>query len=786
MTAPNYTFRNTDTSRGLISSGEGSTEFYHPILVGSLFAASGFLLLLNGWNLNRRMVDVVGYDGTTTTASQLLQMRAPREAITPLISQPGTGSIIRPGARWRYRWYNSATGEFSGLSPLPDAPVNMGVETPLGSTNFLGQSAYFYIYVQNKPPHADTLQLFANTTDETDVWYLVDSKTSGANGTYVYFTDDNTDDALFFKLSVVTTSTTALPPGPGWSVGLMWPVVKAWSHPSGRVFYFGMRRFGVHGLSMTAAVTQGSDLVSMNAGVGTETRVIEPGRIGQRVRFYTVIGPPAVAVTDPTVYRIVKMESATTFRVWPELQVSALLADGASANWYWTVEDDRDARWTWISEPNQPWLIDPLKVIAAGDDFDDGCLHWFTVRHPSSFGFSVITRLFMQTKRCIYEVNNSETDPTAAQFVLLRPEGTTGFFSGCETPFGWVYYHEQLGVRVFDGRICSALGKAAQDPSQAGHAVVGGDPLQIFLPQTQILNVEPTYLDEVRCIYDPEHHMVIVSYVPLGMSTHRECLVFSAMDNTWRGPYRESVNVAGEIRSTTSGNVTVVGDEYGNLLTRESQNLDVTPTLPSFSGTGSITTVSTTRVFIDSAAHFAQDTDEAARGSPVWFTDGTYYYFARIADVLSDTQIELDAPPTREDGVAAVLTTGWTYGLGSIRWALTTAYIDAPGDQDGPGDPEKQSKFYRLALRFRRGTSSETFETGVAENANGTYVGTRISASSSPVPTRDSSGAIHGEMRFQREAGLIQIRLRGTARNSDPQITKALLIGEEMDNSIGT
>ena len=82
-TAPNYRFKNATATRGLISSGEGSAEFLHPSLPTKFIPSNGFLLILNGWNLNRRMADTVGHDGTASTAVQLLQMRAPRQALMP-------------------------------------------------------------------------------------------------------------------------------------------------------------------------------------------------------------------------------------------------------------------------------------------------------------------------------------------------------------------------------------------------------------------------------------------------------------------------------------------------------------------------------------------------------------------------------------------------------------------------------------------------------------------------------------------------------------------------------
>ena len=672
MTTPAFTFKSATTSRGLISSGEGSAEFYHPLLPMTFFSAAGFLLILNGWNLNRAQSDIVGYDGTTTTAVQMLQMRAPRQPIMPMLSWIGTGRVFRPGAKYRYRWYNSATGQFSGLSDIPDAETNMGMVSPAGSTTYLGQTAYFYLATASKPPHADTIQLFANSTQEDTIWYLADSQPTGSSS-YVMLTDDSTDDELEANEFVVSGSDSAQPPGPSWSEGIMDPRCKAYLHSSGRVFYFGMRRFGRIGpLAVVMSVTQGSDLGTIGAS-STDTRLIEPGRVGQRIRFFSDLS--STPIVDPTVYRIVKAETATTVRFQPPIAISSNVAEGATANLYYAIEDDRDARFIYMSEPNIPWLIDPLKTLAVGEDFDDGVMGIFTVKHPSSFGFSVITRAFVQTRRSLYEMVNSDTENpfNSTTFSIVRPEGVSGLDAGCSTPFGWCYFHEILGPRLFDGRVCAPLGRPLGQGTQSGGGGLADDPFQIFLARTQFQNIDPACVEDIVMTYDPDNHSVILSYIPLGGSTLRESLVFSATDRTWRGPYRECHVAAGKMRGSTTSEQLITGDSFGNLIVREAQALDVLPTITTFTGTGTISSVTTNRVFVDSGATYNADGDKRLRGCPIWFTDGTDLWFARIADVLSATQLELDGPPIREDGTIGTLTTGWIYGVGSIRWSAATA-----------------------------------------------------------------------------------------------------------------
>ena len=756
MSTPSYKFVNADLSRGLISAGEGSTEFYHPLLPLEMFASAGFLILLNGWNLNRCQSDTTGYDGTVATAIHLLQMRAPREPAAPLISWPGQGRVFRPGAKWRYRWYDSRTGEFSGLSPIPDTEINMGVITPFNSTTYLGQTAYFYIPTASKPASADTIQLFANTTQQDDVWYLADEGSIGSSS-YVLLTDDNTDDELYLKLSVVTGAPSTLTAGMTWPEGIMPPVVKAWLHPSGRVFYYGLRRFGRSFAGATgfyATVTEGSDLCTISNPSGIP-RIIEPGRVGQRVRFYdtAALSDP---IEDPTVYRIVKVESAYEFRVWPELKVSSSLTAGASANFFFSIEDDRDARWTWMSEPNKPWLIDPLKTIAAGDDYDDGVMAWF----------SIGKRVFMQTNRRIYEaVGSASEDPSRSTlFIPVSEEGSIGYWAGCETPFGWVYVHETRGVRYFDGVQSYPLGR-------------GGDPFSDFLPVDQFADFEPSMAEEVRCLYDAGSRTVIISYVPTGQSCLKETLTFHTGERVWRGPHRESVFSTGLLRSTTASNVFVTGDMFGSLSTRESSTKD-SPTVTNFLGTGTITSVTSKRIFVDTGSTFLADSDERLRGCPVWFNDGTYNYFARVSDVLTTTTLELDGPPIREDGTLGTLTVGWTFSIGAIRWSLTTGYVD------GGGDPARPLEALSLNVRFERGSSAETFECGAAEDGNGTFAGVRVSSSSSAAATRDTNGKVHGEMRLKREGALVQLRLRGTSVYGTPAIARAVLVAEEREGAL--
>lgn len=749
MSTPAFAFRAATTSRGLIAAGEGSTEFLHPLLPTTLHASNGFLMILNGWNLNRRMADVTGYSGAAATAVEMLQMRAPRQPLLPAVGWMGAGRVFGTDYFWRYRWYDSRTGECSGFSPLPAWRTNLGTHQPPGGSTYLGQNAYFVLSVADAPAHADTLQLFRNTTSRADVVYLVEA-VSIIGQTTVQIVDDNTDDELFFREPVTLGNTVAgtLPSGFSWDQGVMWPVCRAWPHPGGRTIYYGLRRFGRHWNTPQATVTEGSDLVTIKTSANL-MRIVEPGRVGQRVRFFAThdLNNP---IDDPTVYRFLKAESAFTFRIWPEIQVSADVAADATVDLSMAIEDDRDARWSFLSEVGKPWLIDPKKIVATGEDYDDGVMAWF----------SLWGRTFVQTRRRLIAVLDDFTlDPSLTMsFSGIADEGMVGFDAGCVTPFGWVYVNEKLGPRLFDGQRTMPLDSDATSASD-------------FMAATQFDAFEPSMLEEVRCVWDAEAYAVVVSYVPTGGSTLRECMVYDVGTGVWRGPYRERVTASGELRTTTAENKVVVGDDFGGLLVREEQVLDVVPDY-SFGTTleGAIASVQNPRVFTVTGATFDVDADERLRGSPVIFANaaGTAVYHATIADVLGATQLELTGPPVDEDGVTATMVAGWTFGIGSIRWEGITAGIDG-------GEPIMPKIVKFLGVRYKRGTAATTWELGCAEDFNGTYAGERTSSTVATAPTDDVNASVYAEMALEREGAAFQLRVRGTSRTGDPQITGALL-----------
>lgn len=346
-----------------------------------------------------------------------------------------------------------------------------------------------------------------------------------------------------------------------------------------------------------------------------------------------------------------------------------------------------------------------------------------------------------------------------------------GFDAGCVTPAGWAYVHERLGPRIFDGSTTRPLDRRG--------AVAGA-----FLASSQFANFEPSALESVVVGYDSEHHSVIVSYVPLGQSTLKETMTYHFEDGVWRGPHRERVSCVGLLRSTSEGDVFVTGDDFGSLMTRESQVLDVVPSMTNYPiTTGTVGAVENMgRIFTASSVDFSADGDERLRGCPIWFknTSTGAFYFSRIADVLSSTSVELDGPPVTDTDGSATLTSAWTFGIGDIRFILETTYIG-----DG-GEPFLPKLLREVGVRFKRGGSSDTttFEIGVSDDADGTYRGERTDSTTSTIPTVAVASSVYGRVTPHREGATFQIRLRGSSREGTPQIGAAVVAVEVLPGTL--
>lgn len=726
MTEP-FKFIGAYAHTGETSAGPGAAERLHPLYPTNIVGANGFMLVLNGYNVNRRVTDVLGFDGDPASAVYALQLTAPNLIMMPLISYAGNGQIFGLGYKWRYRWKNSRTGEYSGLSPSPSEAWNLGMETFPGSNQFLGQTAFFRVPLSDAPPGVDTIQIFRNSSAEEDIWYLI-SEQSTVGASYVNFTDTTSDDDLFNAAEIVSLANSS---GPSFDQGVMPPVAKVYLHPTGRVAYYGLRRYGapVVRTSTSSSVSPGDTSIVVSAS-------IEEGRVGQRLR----LGAYGASINDSTVYRIVSIQG-TTIHVYPALKTSTALPS-ANSTVTFTVEDDRDGRAIYFSEPGQPWLIDPFKTIYVGHDSADEVLHMFSV--------GGITHV--QTKQAIYRLLNDQTeDPSLSVFIqAASDEGCVGLEAGVETAFGWAYVHHGLGVRLFDGN--------------KSYPVGGEDEYTVFIANTQYQNIEMDAIGECKLAWDHDKKLLLFSYVPNGKSSHSECLAFDPMTKTWRGPWRQRLFSSGSMRTVNGDEVFVAGDDFGNLYKNDVQALDMVD--PNWTTTGTIGTQSTAGALLYPSSI---DTTKDFRGCPIWIkrvSTGVYYYSV-IANVVNSTTVLLQFPPVDEDGNVGGFVVNDTWAIGAIRWSMMTSYIDA-------GEPVLPKKLEHLMLRFRRGVAGGDFLVDVALDGDITsFLGEKL-ASTSPAVTVSPTSSIFKKVRLSREGRAFTIRLRGQSTSGHPQITGAM------------
>lgn len=732
MSAP-LKFAGAYSTTGEMTGLIGTAERLHPLYPTQVVGSNGYMLILNGFNLNRRTTDVVGYDGDVANIPFPLQMLAPPDELTPLLTYAGNGSVFGLGYKWRYRWKNSRTGEYSGLSPNPSASWNLGVETFPGSNIFLGQTAYFRIPVSSRPAGTDTLQLFRNSSAEESIWYLVSEKTTDSVS-YVDITDDISDDTLFNAAEVVSLANSS---GPTFDEGIMPPVAKAYAHPTARTAYFGLRRYKglIRRYSTTGTVAVGDRFIEIEQGV-------EAGRVGQRLR----LGVPGQTIDDPTVYRITAIVTAGSYYnvyVYPPIASSAYLTGvGGTVAFY--IEDDREGRAVWFSEPGQPWLIDPYKTLYIGQDYSDEALHMFSMNGVTH----------VQTRQAIYRLENDQTeDPSLSAIVsLASDEGSVGLEAGCDTPFGWVYMHHGLGIRVFDGQKSMPVG--------------GEDEYTVFIANTQFQGIETNAIGECKLAWDHDKKVLLLSYVPTGKTNHCECLAFDPMTRTWRGPWRQRLFSSGSIRTLNGDEVFVAGDDFGNLYKNDEQVLDmVNPAAVLTGAVAASHVIGSTVITVD-----AFDTTNYMRGCPIWFYNPAtgIYYYSVIAYVNNSTTITLQFPPVDENGNLVGPTSAYTWAVGSIRWSMMTSYIDA-------GEPVLPKKIEHLSLRFRRGSAGGDFLVDVALDGDTTnFLGEKLTASSSPAITVSPTNTIFKKVRLSREGRAFTLRLRGQSTSGHPQITGAM------------
>lgn len=727
----NLNLRLASASRGETTLAPAESELFHPFARTSLVDTGGFLLVLNGISTNRRLS---AFDSTP----EALQMPAPMDSISPTLFGPGSGRVFGNDLFWCYRWKNSDTGEVSGLSPLSAWGTNVGTEVVDGSDNYLGEKVIFRIVVNTTRPNgADTVQLFRNTTSQKKVFLLVQEIQFIIGTVAVLMEDDKTDDELGQSEQAAFRS------APDATYGAMPPVAKAYRHSNGRTMYYGGFRFGTHRVGRVT-ITADSSLVAPSNG---DTLNIYPYARYNRIRQRFIPLKRAsdnVVIEDPTHYTIVNVDSynntpvMNNLYVHPAIQTNNQMSAG-SVEVLYEIRDDRDLREVHISDVFNPTQVDPANSIFIGRDRDDSpCL----ITEVGEATFAV-------TRKGIYRLDALDTlDPSlSVSIVPVVEEGAAGLWAACYTPMGIVYLHENLGVRLFDGKSSLPLG--------------GSSPAEEFQPKTQLAALEKSLFDQALLYFDPINFRVVLSSVWLAGSDEAVSFSYDPGTGSWRGPHFMSRYVTGDVADLGSGRTFVTGDQHGNVIREEYQVLDLLDTDTGQTVTGTVASVAGL-VFTVTAATFNPSSDYRMRGAPIWFLTGSTYYRSVVSDVVSATQIRLLYPPVDESGNVGTLAAGWTFGVGSIRWRATTAYLDA-------GEPIQPKTMERVRLRFQRGTASDPFTVANDAEDSGTFTTETGSAA-----TVDPNSSVYAEPRIRKNGVTHKLRLTGTSRGGEPKISGAI------------
>ena len=544
--------------------------------------ARGYAIRTNGLDPNLKLDSDAGL-------SDLL-LRAPADEVYPATtSAPDPYSkIFGNDYRWRIRWKNSQTGEVSGLSPIPAVGLNLGVEPTTGS--YVGQRAYFTIYGVNSTftnPLAttrvgvDTIQLFRNTSGQSEIWYLVDEKSNPGSASTVSFEDNFPDEEIW------NNEIAGIIPNPSYYTPHPPPCVHSFQHSTGRLWLYGTIQMGAYRVG-TADATIGSTTI-----LGTSTHW-HRGMEGQQIRF----------ITDPdrVVYRIVQVSNQRTMAVTPP-------APAANTGAY-EILDDRDGRNIYMMQPLSPAQHDPLDVLTVGLDRAD----------PVKFVFGLGSSTFALTRHRLYELENSQTESprVTTRFVERAPIGCVGLWAACEVPGGVVFVSD-TGVMLFDGQGL---------PTPLG----GGSPLDDFLPKTQFAGIDRGVANDIYAYWDDVNKRVGISYCPAGVMAQARQLSYDPKAG-WRGPWRRPVFSAGHMRNADGRDVFLLGDQLGNLLLEEDIVTDlVTPQ------TGTISTVEKALSFTATGTPFASD----CTGASIVFDDGAgNYYVNWIAKRISSSRVYL-------------------------------------------------------------------------------------------------------------------------------------------------
>lgn len=700
------------------------------------------LILSNGINELSRSSFISSNAGVTDYSNPIYQLvyPAPPDDLPPLISGPGMGRIYGRGLKWRYRWKNSITGDVGGLSPASDVSYDLGVDNVTGGNRYFGQNAYFNIAVTGqKYPfnYVDTVQLFRNTTSEQSIWYLVKEVRFTSSDTYVAITDDRTDEEIVFN------ETADLAPNPSYEEGAVLPFVKSHLHSTSRTILYGILPMGPYRAG-TCTVTEGSRTV-----LATDTTTFwDRSRIGQRFRVKTG--------NDGTFYRIVNIgatvRTGDTLYVTPPIAANSSMTSGVLSSASYEIIDDRDLRTIHYSFPNAPSNYDALAQDYIGFDRDDALFHIFAYNGAT----------YAHTKRHLYRLANdwSEAPWLTEVLVPISDEGTTGFESGCVTPFGWVFVHPHLGVRIFDGNgPPRALGSPSALEDFGPKVQFEGETTDAYSSITgqAYTGFDGGFLSQVLVTYDPAENLLHVVYVSRGSWSREEEIVFDPSEGCWRGPWRRGISCAGRLINNDGTSVVAFGDDYGNIWLDQQQDIDVLA-----SGNGdAATTGAGVDDFVFSGAGFDATTQEQI-GVPTLFyspSDASERAMQRawIVEVVDSTTAILDKPIISS-------TSTYTYRIGAIRWAAQTAFFDA-GEQILPKTLEV------LRARFARGdTGASTASVGVLLDGKTSLADLQGEETTTPFSV-DAASSAFKEVRLMRASQLFALGMYGTSTTGDPQIT---------------
>lgn len=675
----------------------------------SMQPAGKILLVLNGRDINRRCAN------PEDAIVQPLQMMAPRGELYPLVGEIGTGNVYGNNLKWRHRYKNSKTGERSGMSPLPSEGLNLGIEVKAGSEDYLGVVCNFeiagcsYTGIDATVPGGDRIELLRNTSQQENVFLVVDEKANPGAGQVVIFEDNKEDWEL--------TENAALYINPDWDEGIMPPVLNAHQHGTGRTWYYYFERRGPYRLG-TVTVTQDENIIT---GSGTKW-----DRSWQGLAFRLL------NVSDTTIYKVIEVTADGTMYVSPKMKYAT------TAGVSYELFDDRDKRTVWQSEPNQPTQMSMSRRFYMGFHADD----------PVHGIFSLFGTTMALTRKRLYVISGDMTgdpslDPSLTlQFAVRAEEGCAGPKAWCVTPFGLVYYSLEHGVRLFDGR---------GDPRPLGQ----DSSLDEFMALTQIQNVHPDYINSVTLFYDDDQHMVYFGYPPPGHPTPTEVMAFDPLAATWRGPWQVCQYSQGQLLDSSGQARCVYGDDRGNLYRMEQQAANmVNPA--TWTLTGDVASVSSPHHVGLGLTYDLQMNGLpvvfklAGSGNP--FMDATIFQARIIGQGDSNSEVVLDRG---SDG----LSTSYDFWLGGIYWDLVTAYIDA-------GEPVQPKKAKTLRLRFDKGSAGQTFYAGVAKDGATTFP-----AEGAAVATITPTDSVYAEVRlFTGDARVFQYRMYGVTTAGGPVI----------------